>query len=87
MDLNCLAQGIVEVSHQNTTCQGTCTVTKETQREGLASILEVKCDKCEKSFYIETSPKIAGTAEIKRRYRVHTGAVWGVLSSGGGHRQ
>ena len=87
MDLNCLAQGIVEVSHHSTTCQGTCTVTKETQREGFASILEVKCDKCEKSFYIESSPKIAGTAEIKRRYRVNTGAVWGVSSSGGGHRQ
>ena len=33
--------------------------------EGLASILEVACDKCMKSFHIESFPKTAGYKKIK----------------------
>ena len=86
MDLQCLSQGIEEVSKHTAACHGNCLVTRESQREGLASILEVVCDKCEKSFHIESSPKITGTAEIKKRYSVDVGAVWGQMSSGGGQR-
>ena len=81
MDLKCLSQGIAEMSKHNTTCQGNCSVTREVQREGLASILEVVCDTCEKSFHIESSPQITGTKEIKKRYSVNVGAVWGQMST------
>ncbi len=47
--------------------------------EGLASILEVACNECEKSFHIESSPKRAGTKVIKKRYSVNVGAVWGQM--------
>ena len=57
IDLNCLSQGIQEVSKHNSKCHGQCTNTREVQREGLASILEVASGKCMKFFYIESSPK------------------------------
>ena len=75
IDLNCLSQGIQEVSKHNSKCHGQYTITREVQREGLASILEVACDKCMKSFHIESSPKTAGSKQINKRYSVNVGAV------------
>ena len=57
IDLNCLSQGIQEVSKHNSKCHAQCTITREVQREGLASIHQLACDKCMKSFHIESSPK------------------------------
>ena len=49
---------------------------------GLGSILELVCDTCEKTFHINSSPKISGSAEINQRYSVNVGAVRGQTSTG-----
>ena len=43
---------------------GKCSITREVQREGFASVLEVGCDSCANTCLIESSPKIAGSTEI-----------------------
>ena len=50
----------------------------------LASILELVCDTCEKTFHIKSSPQISSSAEINQRYSVNVGAVWSQLMSIGG---
>ena len=53
----------------------------------LASILELVCDTCEKTFHIKSSPQISSSAEINQRYSVNVGAVWGQMSIGGGQKR
>lgn len=86
MDLQCLSKGFQSVSKHSVQCRGKCSITREVQREGLASVLEVGCDSCENTCVIETSPKIAGSAEINARYCVNVGAVWGQMATGGGQK-
>ena len=63
-------------------CGGKCSITREVRR-GLASILEIACSKYKKTWQIESSPIIKGSAEIESRYSVNIGAVWGQMSTGG----
>ena len=84
IDLQCLSKGIQVVSKHSASCQGECLVTREVQREGLASVLEVRCSSCEKTFLIESSPKISGSSKLNQRFSVNVGAVWGQMATGGG---
>ena len=86
IDISCLSTGIENVSKHNTTCKGKCSIFREVRRDGLASTLEVACDRCTTRIYIESSPKIAGSSEIKPRHSVNVGAVWGQLAVGGGQK-
>ncbi len=85
-NLKYLSKGIEDVSKHSNKCQGKCSITREVQREGFASVLEVGCDSCANTCLIESSPKIAGSTEIKKRYSVNVGAVWGQMSTGGGQK-
>ena len=85
IDLNCLSAGIQQISTgHNKTCKGECKINREVRREGLASVLEVTCDSCTMQTFIESSTRIAGSEEIKGRYSVNVGAVWGQMATGGG---
>ena len=86
MDLQCFSEGIQRIAQHGAQCQGKCSIVREVQRDGLASVLEVGCDSCETTSLIETSKKIKGSAEINKRYSVNVGAVWGQMATGGGHR-
>ena len=77
IDLRCLSKGIQELSKHNVDCRGKCTIAREARKMSLASILELVCDTCEKTFHTKSSPKISGSAEINQRYSVNVGAVWG----------
>ena len=86
MDLDLLAKGISQVSDHNKNCEGRSYMNREVSREGLASVLEVSCDKCDNKVNIESSTKIIGSGEMKRRYSVNVGAVWGQMATGRGER-
>ena len=46
------------------------------------------CDKCMKSFHIESSPKTAGSKQINKRYSINVGAAGGGgMSTGGGQNE
>ena len=86
MDLKYLSKGFEAISKHNPECQGKCSLTREVERQGLASVLEVGCDSCEFTCRFESCPKIDGSKEINQRYSVNVGAVWGQMSIGGGHK-
>ena len=50
-------------------------LTREVHREYLASILEIACSKCKKTWHIESSPIIKHSAEIESRYSANWGCV------------
>ena len=81
IDLRC---GIEELSKHNVDCCSRCTIAREVRKMSLASILELVCDTCEKTFHIKSSPQISSSAEINQTYSVNVGAVWGQLMSIGG---
>ena len=83
IDLRC---GIEELSKHNVDCRSKCTIAREVRKMSLASILELVCDTCEKTFHIKSSPQISCSAEINQRYSVNVGAVWGQMSIGGGQK-
>ena len=84
IDLRC---GIEELSKHNVDCRSKCTIARQVSKMSLASILELVCDTCKKTFHIKSSPKISSSAEINQRYSVNVGAVWGQMSIGGGGGQ
>ena len=58
MDLQCFSEGIQRIAQHGAQGQGKCSIVREVQRDGLASVLEVGCDSCETTSLIETSKKI-----------------------------
>lgn len=66
MDLKILSTSIQEVSEHAIKCKGKCSISSEIHREGLASILEVKCDDCDETFSIKSSKKILGSGDVKK---------------------
>ena len=81
IDLRCLSKAIEELYKHNVDCRDKCTIAREVRKMGLASILELVCDTCEKTFHIKSSPKISGSAEISQRYSVNVGAIRGQTST------
>ena len=53
-------------------------------RQGLASILNVKCIGCGETIDLTTSKKILGPKQTKR-WECNLASVWGQMASGGGH--
>ena len=68
-----------------THCDGSITLTGET-RDGLASVLSCHCSTCQDTITFETSKKVKGPRGY-RRWECNLGAVWGQMSTGGGHTQ
>lgn len=55
-------------------------------RDGLASILSGQCSTCEHTIKLQTSKKVKGPRGYCRR-ECNLAAVWGQMSTGGGHSQ
>ncbi len=62
-------------------CGGMCVLEGETMHAGLATVLSVKCIKCESKFRIESSKRVK-TADGHQRWVVNDAA--GQMSTGGG---
>ena len=75
MDLKLVSEGMKTVSEHSKQCEGKCFISSEICREGLASVLEVSCNACEKKFTIESSDKIMGSEEISYIYNTSTSVV------------
>ena len=64
-------------------CGGDIVLTGET-RAGLASIISSHCSKCSYTVPLETSHKVKGP-KGNHRWECNLAAVWGQLTTGGGH--
>ena len=64
-------------------CGGDIVLTGET-RAGLASIISSRCSKCSYTVPLETSRKVKGPRG-NCRWECNLAAVWGQMSTGGGH--
>ena len=64
-------------------CDGDIILAGE-KRDGLASIISTKCSHCGHSILLETSHKVKGPRGY-RRWECNLAAVWGQMSTGGGH--
>lgn len=66
-------------------CQGSIVLSGEV-RDGLASILSGQCSTCNHTIKLQTSKKVKGPRGY-RRWECNLAAVWGQMSTGGGHSQ
>ena len=57
----------------------------EVYRVGLASVVQVECLGCGKDFIMKTSDEVTLGEGSKKVYDVNARAVWGQMSTGGGH--
>ena len=74
IDLRC---GIEELSKHNVDCRSKCTIAREVRKMSLASILELGCDTCEKTFHIKSSPNI----QLCRNQSEIVCKCWGCVGS------
>lgn len=65
---------------------GGAIILKGEVRDGLASILSTCCSTCGYVIQLETSDKVRGPRGY-RRWECNLAAVWGQMSTGGGHAQ
>ena len=85
INLEKLAPFINSVSEHSKTCQlGTVSLTGETYRAGLASILSAKCSGCRMEIAFPTSSKVASLSG-SQLWECNVAAVWGQMATGGGH--
>ena len=52
--------------------------------DALACIISTRCSQCDHSILLETSRKVKGP-RVYRRWECNLAAVWGQMSTGGGH--
>ena len=79
-----LSEDIARISEHSSICTGVCHMVEEVRREGLASVYLIECNKCHEKFRCESSTKVKGSSNKKKRYAVNVGAVWGQMVTGGG---
>ena len=65
ININKLGEYINEITKHSASCGGKITLVGE-KRDGLASILSSKCNKCDHSLSFATSDKVKGPKGIKR---------------------
>jgi len=63
---------------------GNISLIGETYRNGMASVLSAKCSSCRMEIAFSTSQKVEGVGSGKR-WECNVAAVWGQMSTGGGH--
>ena len=91
INLDSLKEHVVEITLHTVTCtkahalaesgRPPVSLTSESNRSGLFSILWAKCHGCEKKFPLKTSPSIKTDDKI---FDINVRAVWGAMTSGGG---
>lgn len=83
ININQLGEYINVITKHSAECGGEVTLIGE-KRDGLASILNTKCNKCDHSIAFATSSKVKGPKGIMR-WESNLAAVWGQMATGGGH--
>lgn len=83
ININKLYDHISDITKHAAKCGSEMTLVGET-REGLASIFACSCISCGHNIVLQTSEKVVGPKGY-RRWECNLAAVWGQVSSGGGH--
>ena len=78
-----LQQYITTLSSHAVQCSSDIVLVGE-RRDGLASIVSSRCSKCGYNIQLETSTKVRGPKGYQR-WECNLAAVWGQMSTGGGH--
>ena len=85
INLQQLASFIGDVSSHSQSCDpGTMSLTGEMYRSGMASVLSARCNNCRAEIAFSTSHKVKGVGTGKR-WESNVAAVWGQMTTGGGH--
>ena len=82
INLSNLSMAFQVISTHATECGGECSLTGETYRTGLASVLQVRCEQCTEMFSIPSSKRVK--TSDGRHWEVNLGAVLGQMMTGGG---
>ena len=83
VNLEKLQEYINKLAIHATQCGGEILMSGE-KRNGLAVIISTCCSKCSHTIPLETSHKVKGPRGY-RRWECNLAAVWGQMSTGGGH--
>lgn len=83
INMNMLQQHINDITIHAAKCGSDMKLCGE-KREGLASVFGCFCMKCGHNIQFKTSEKVRGPNGVKR-WECNLAAVWGQVSSGGGH--
>ena len=83
INIDKLKDYISVITQHSARCRGQVTLIGE-KRDGLASILNSKCDKCDHEISFSTSRKVPGPRGMNR-WESNLAAVWGQMATGGGH--
>ena len=85
INLEQLASFVTNIGSHSKSCPvGNVTLIGETYRNGMASVLSAKCSSCRMEIAFSTSHKVEGVGSGKR-WESNVAAVWGQMSTGGGH--
>ena len=85
VNMDQLQKFVVQVSSHSRSCQnGSISLTGERYREGLASVLSATSSGCRMEVAFPTSSKVTGLGG-GQRWECNLAAVWGQMSTGGGH--
>lgn len=85
VNISQLEKYITELSRHIACCNSTGNVMLTAEkRDGLASIISTQCSTCGYKVDLETSRKVSGRTGYSR-WEVNLAAVWGQMSTGGGH--
>lgn len=83
INISLLGEYINVITKHAAECGGEITLVGE-KRDGLASILNTKCSRCDHCIPFATSTKVKGPKGVKR-WEINLTAVWGQMTTGGGH--
>ena len=83
MNLEKLQEYISKLTVHAAQCGGEILISGEKQN-GLAAIISTRCSKCTYTITLETSRKVKGPRGYSR-WECNLAAVWGQMSTGGGH--
>lgn len=83
VNLDQLQRYVNELTIHAARCGGEIRLTGET-RAGLASIISSQCSECGYTIAFETSSKVKGPRS-RSRWECNLAAVWGQMTTGGGH--
>ena len=85
ISLSQLQQQMEVIANHTASCKSYGGITvKEKQREGLASVFTIRCNGCSAEFTLPNSVKVKGPTGHPY-WENNLAAVWGQMSTGGGH--
>ena len=85
ISLHQLQQQVEAIANHTASCKSYNEISiNEQKREGLASVFTIHCNGCSEDFTLATSAKVKGPSG-HQYWENNLAAVWGQMSTGGGH--